>query len=350
MAAKQILVSADDVTYYLLPGSTGEMTREGAAITDTIFGQTYKSEITGPITWGVNANAIYKGYPGYVCTIKKPGTSTVMTTEAMTLVSGKTYQITAASKRIINRAVAVTVFDNAVDHTADVESIDWLDGKVTFKAAYTVTTPVTITGEYYPTVNVGKFTSYTLTQTADAIKNSDMPTLQGNGGFDTFIPGLKTVSVDLPSVFDAADDWHTELVTRAEYILEINPDGVGYGVNASVARGFFRLMTDRQSGAVGALEEETITFSLNVPYTTAPSTDTPFEWIHGASSPIPAAIKVCLDAFEGETTVYVRYLYDGTNGWEGTAVVTNVTLTGGMDSPNTFAANFSGSGAPVAVP
>jgi hypothetical protein len=343
MGAKQVLISSDDVTYSLLPGGTGELTRDGAAIVDTIFGQDYKSEITGPIAWAMNANAIYKGYPGYTCSIKKPGTSTAFTSEATTLVSGKTYQITDTTKRVWDRATAPTVYDNAVDHTSDVESIDFLFGRVTFKAAYTVTGPITVDGHYFPLQSLGKYTSYTLTQTAEAIKDSDMPTLQGNGGFDTNSPGLKTVTVETPAVFNAADDWQTALETRGEYVIEINPDGTGE--SGSLARGFFRLMSDRQSGNVGALEEETLTFSLNVPYLSNPGLDKPFGWQHAVGSPIPTAIKTALDAWEAGTEVYGKYLHDGTNGWKGQGVVTNLTLTGGMDTPNTFAVSLSGDGA-----
>jgi hypothetical protein len=349
MAAKQVLISADDTTYYLLPGGTGELTREGRAIKDTIFGQTYESEITGPISWGLNANAIYKGYPGYIAKLLKPGTSTAMAAEACTLVSGQTYRISAATKRIINRAIAVTVFDNAVDHTADVESIDYLFGKITFKAAYTIIGPVTITGEYFPMLTLAKFQSFTLTQTAVAINNSDMPNLQTNGGFETFEPGLKTVNMDLPSVFAAADGWHGALVSRAEYVIETNPDGTG--ITGSVARGFFRLMTDTQSGDVGALEQESLKFSLSVPISVSPqpAVSIPFGWEHGASSPIPTAIQTALTGWQTDTSVYGKYLHNGVAGWKGAGVLTNLTLNAGMDSPNIFTVAFAMSGAPVAV-
>ena len=277
MAAKRIEISADDVTYALLPGGGGELTRDGQVIEDTILGQTYKSGFTGPITWGLNADAIYKGFAGYMAKLLKPGTPTAMAAEATTFVSGKTYRITAATKRIIDRSAALTVFDAAVDHTADVESVDFLFGTVTFKSTYTVGGAVTVTGTYLPMTTLAKFTSYTLNQTAEPIKTSDMPALQANGGWDTFIAGLKSVSLDLPTVFASADAWHTALTTRAEYVIEVNPDGAGLGATGSVARGFFRLMTAPQSGDVGALEEQTLHFELSVPLqATGPSVQFPF--------------------------------------------------------------------------
>jgi hypothetical protein len=347
---KQVSISADDVTYYLLPGGTGEVTRDGVSVEDTIFGQTYRSGFTGPIAWGINANAIYKGYPGYGAKLFKPGTSTAMTDEAAALVSGKTYQITDTAKRCINRAVAVVVEDNAVNHTADVESIDYLFGRVTFKSTYTVTGSVTITGEYFPmSTALAQWTGYTLTMTADPIRNSHGPALQTNGGYHTHTPGLKTVALELPTVFSSSDDWPEALDNRSEYILEVNPDAQGW--NGSIARGFFRLMTQRQSGDVGALEEENLRFELNVPYYgTQPLLDKAFGWNHHVSSPIPIAVKTALDRWLADLSVYARYLHDGTNGWKGQGVLTSLSLTGGLEATNMFEANVQMSGAPTDVP
>ena len=201
MAAKQVLISADDITYYLLPGGSGEVTREGVVIDDTIFGQLYKSGITGPISWAINANAIYKGYPGYKGVVNKPGTSTPTTGEAMTLVSGKTYQINDTAKRVWNRAASWNVLDNAVNRDAEIESIDWLTGQVTFKSTYTVVAPVTMDVSYYPLASLGKYTGFTLTMTADPIRDSNIPALIANNGYHMHSPGLKTVALELPMVF-----------------------------------------------------------------------------------------------------------------------------------------------------
>lgn len=344
MAAKIIALSTDDITYHTLPGNTGEISRESAAIDDTIFGQTYRSNFPGIITWSVTANAVYKGYAGYQATIKKVGTSTAMTDEATTLVSGKTYQITNAAKRIINRTVNVVVEDNAVDHTADVESIDYLFGKVTFKSAYTVTGPVTVTGEYYPTVALGTAQSYTLTQSAEPIDTTDFATASSNGGYKTHDPGLRTVSLELSGVYSDSNAFPALLLNRTEVVIEVNPDGAA----KSLARGFFRLTSARQSGNVGALEEDNLTFSLNVPLADSgePTIAIPFGWEHANDSTIPQAIRLALDAFLNETTVWVRYypkgIGSGLDYEKGEVVVSNFTMTGSMEAMNTFA--FTGQG------
>lgn len=354
MAAKQILLSTDDVAYFLLPGSQGELTRDGAALEDTVFGQTYKSAQTGVITWGIKANAVYKGFPGYIGTLKKQGTSTATTAEAFSVVTGKTYQVTSTTKRIFDRAVAIVVKDNAVNQVANVQSIDPLQGKITFKSTYTVIGPVTADYNFFPLITLGKFTAFTLTQNADAIKNSDIPTLQGNSGYHTFTPGLKSCSLDIPMVFNQADAWYTALQTRGEYIIEINPDGTGTA--GSLARGFFRLENDNVKGNVGALEEETLKFDLNVPWPNAVNTFdivSPFAWIHGGSSPIPTAIKNALTQWSADATIFAKYLPDGGStasaGKKGTGVITSLTLTAGMEAMNNFAVELTMSGIPTDV-
>lgn len=346
MGAKVISLSADNVTYNVLPGSQGELSREGANLDDTIFGQDFRSGQTGLIGWQLNGNAVYKNYPGYMVTLKKPGTSTAMTDEAMTLVSGKTYQISAAAKQIWDRSVALTFEDAtvAVDE-ADIESVDYLFGRVTFVSSYTPTGPITVSGNYLPTSDLGCATGYTLTQTADAIDTSCISTAAANNGHRTHDYGLKTVSLEVPTVYQAAADFQQVLIDRDEIIIEINPDGQGY----SVARGFFKLLTDRQSGNVGALEEENLNFVLNVPYLDTLEAEVPFKWVHSASSPIPAAIKTALTGWETKALIWGKYLPDGAVGFKGEGVITNVTLSGAMDSMNTFQITLQGSDELIAV-
>lgn len=83
--------------------------------------------------------------------VKATGTSTSMTDEATTNTSGKTYQVTNSAKRVIDPTVAITVKDDAVAvDAADIESVDFLFGTVTFVGGYTVNGAVTITGNYLP--------------------------------------------------------------------------------------------------------------------------------------------------------------------------------------------------------
>ena len=74
-----------------------------------------------------------------------------MTAEATTLVTGKTYRITNAAKRMLDPTVAVVVDDSGSPVSAsDILSIDYLHGIVTFDPSYTVSGAVTVDANYIP--------------------------------------------------------------------------------------------------------------------------------------------------------------------------------------------------------
>lgn len=343
--AKVVQTSDDaEVSWFTLPGGTGVWNDNAGAIDDTIFGHTFSSQEAGLIRWTANANALYKGFAGYVAKLLKPsGAATVGDGEAFTLESGKIYKIDTAAREIWDRTDTVVVYDNAVDHTVDVEWIDYLFGRVKFLDAYSVIGPVTADISYFTMAQLGKGRTFTLTQTANPIDTTDFGVAQGNGGYMTFLPGLRTVALEIGGVYDVTEALRADLRARNEIIVEINPDGAGL----SVARGFFRPLAVSQSGDVGALEEDSTTFSLNVP-----ADDLlflPFNWVHDPTTTLSTAIQQILTAFIDQTVIDVRYLYDGTNGQKGDAMVADVSLTGGLEVMNEFAANFQGSGVPVDV-
>lgn len=341
--AKRIRVSDDaGVTLYTLPGSQGEMSYEAGDIDDTIFGQSFKSMEVGLINWNISSNAYFKGFAGYVADLKKvSGASTLATAGPMTLVSGKTYQINDTGKRIIDRLTAPIVLDNAIAvAAANIESIDYLYGRVTFVSSYTPTTPITMTYKWFATAVIAKGRSFTLTQTAEAVQTSVFETVQANGGHHTFQPGLKTVSLEISGVFDAANDFQDFIKNRAEVIIEINPDGS----NQSICRGFFKAMTENQSGNVGDLEEETISFTLQVP--PVDNMQYPFAWAH-TSTTLSTGVQKLLTAWQNDTELLVQYLPYGTlltGGKSGQVIVTEVSLSGGMEAMNEFAVTLQGTG------
>ena len=345
MPAKVIQISDDGGSnYFTLPGNTGEFSDEGGVLEDTIFGQNFKSGQSSLINWGVKANALYKGFAGYQVDLKKPGTSTTMTAEAMTLVSGKTYKITNAAKNIWDRTGTFTVYDNAVNRNSQLLNVDYLYGQVTFLASYTVVGPVTVDGKYFPAVILAKYRNFTLNQTMEAIDNTDIPTAQGNSGHRTFSYGIKSVSLELGGVYAAANGYRTDLVNRTELIIEINPDGGG----KSIARGFFLTTGRGQKGSVGELEEETVSLTLQVPTPTLGPLKTPFRWEFTASD-LSTSVQKMLQAYENETTLKVKYLPDGSTGLSGDCVVTDISLSGGLDAMNEFSVGLQGTGVVATV-
>lgn len=346
--AKLVQLSDDGGSVFdTLPGSSGELTEEREELSDTIFGQTFNSNEVGLINWSVSANAFYKGFAGYQAKVLQQGATTAFTTESFTVVSGKTFTIDDDTKEIWDRSVTLTFFDNAVPVVAaDIESVNYLFGTVTFATGFSVTEPITATGSYFPTIAIAGASSYTLTQTADTKQTTDFVTAQANGGFHTFEPGLRSVSVELSGFYDLTNAFLAALKAGTETIIEINPDGLGENAG-SVARGFFKPITHGQSGDVGALEEETVEFRLTVP--NIDDLLIPFDWQHAGTSTIDTAIKIAITAWLNEDVIDVQYLEDGVAGVKGQCVVTDISLEGALDGMNTFSIDVQGSGVETVV-
>lgn len=345
--AKRVRLSDDDgTTWYTLPGNSAELSSEAGAIDDTIFGYDFESMQSGLVGANVSANGLYKGFAGYVAVINKGGTPTGMTDEATTLVSGKTYQINDTTKRVIDRDSTIVVDDDATPvAAANIESIDYLFGRVTFVSSYTVNGAVTISADYIPLAQVAKGQTFNLTQTANMVDNSDFVTVQGNSGHRIFTYGLKTVSLELGGIYALSNGWAALLDARTELVIEINPDGD----SKSTARGIFKALTNSQSGDVGDLELETVTFALSVP-DDIPAAETPFKWVHANDTTLSQALQVALTAWQDSATIDVEYLHDGTNGVTGDCLINDVSLSGGLEVMNEFTVGAQITGALSAVP
>jgi hypothetical protein len=348
VSTKRVQISDDGgTTWVTLPGDTGDLQNQMNNIKDTVFGQDYESNQPGLITEMINAQAFYKGFAGYVAVLKKSGTPTTMTAEATTEVvagAGGIYRITDAVKRVIDPETAVVVLDTAVAvDPANIEYIDYLDGTVKFIGAYTAGGAITFTAKYLPLAQIAKGKTFNLTQTAQPVDTTDFIVAQGNSGRKTFIYGLKTVGLDAGGFYAVANGWIAGLQARGLYVIEIGPDGA----QKSLARGIFKLGNQQQSGKVGDLEEETLKFSLFVPDPSGITAlmKTPFSWYHdyAATSLLSAAVRKALTAWEANTVIKARYLYDGTNGYSMDAVFTDLSLQGGLEVMNTFTVKVQGS-------
>lgn len=343
--AKRVRISDDNGSnWYTLPGSSGELSHDTGEIDDTIFGYNYKSSEVGLIKWGVSSDALYKGFAGYVADVKKVGTTTAFTAEAVTAEGGNIYAIASASKSVWDRATTVVVKDGVTNIAAQIEWIDYLFGRVKLLSTYTVVGTITFGGNYFPMASIGKANGFSLTQTADAVQNTTFDLAQANGGFHTFQEGLKTVALELSGIFDETNGFVDAIADRLEVIVEINPDGQA----RSIARGFFRFATQNQSGDVGALEEEKVTLRLNVP--DLATNYLPFEWRHTNTSTLNTAVKKLLSAWEAGTVIDVQYLPDGTTGKRGDCIVTELTLSGGLEEMNKFSVGLQGTGSITDVP
>jgi len=345
---KRIQISSDDITYHTLPGNTGELRDEAGELTDTIFGQPFESSESGLITASISANALYKGFAGYIVKLMKGGTPVAMTAEPMSLVVGKTYTVTATTKQFIDPATTMNVFVAAVNQNAQVERVDYPLGEVTFKSTYTVSGAVTITGAYVPTTAIAGARTFNLTQTEAVIDNTDIVAAKANGGFRTYVAGgLKSVALEIGGIFSVANAFRAALIARAPIYIEINPDNS----NLSICRGVFKYSGRAQSGDLGALEEENLTLRLYVPPEQASGLPwgLPFGWNHSASSTLSQAVQKSLNSWQDSTVLYAKYLYDGLAGFKAPVLVTDISLSGGLESMNEFTANYQVNGAATVV-
>lgn len=340
MASKKVRVAPATTTdWSTLPGSSADLRITADMIEDTIFGAAFKSEFPDAISWEIGSNAVYKGYSGYSAIIRKGGTPTAMTDEAMSLVSGKTYVVTAATKRIIDFATAVVVEDNNVDRTTEVESIDFMFGTVTFKSTYTVTGAVTITAAYIPASQICAMNKYSLTQTAEAVDTTDLCIAQANNGARQFAMGIKTVGLELSGFYKTTSGFMDVVKNRSKLVIDVNPDGAG----KSICRGVFVAKDNKQSGKVGNPEEDSVSFSLYVPDNALMAS--PFSWYHDATTTLNLGVRTLLAAWQDGALVESRYLEDGTTGKQGSALPTSLSLSGGLGALNEFSVQLKGSGA-----
>lgn len=346
MAKKVRVAPATTTSWATLPGNTADLSAEAATLDDTIFDSDFKSAQPDMLSWRISSNALYKGYSGYQAKISLSGAPVSMTGEAMTLVSGKTYRVTDATKRILDVGSAVVVKDNAVDKNAQIASVNYLFGTVTFLSSYTVTGPVTIDGYYVPTSQICSMNKYSLQQQAEAIQQTDICLAQSNGGFHQFAPGLKSVSLELSGFYKSTNAFLASLSERALVLIELNPDGAA----KSLCRGFFKPKSTGESGRAGQLEEDKISYELYVPDVAIAGNvndvlGAAFAWQHDAASTLNTGIRTLLTAWETAALVEARYLEDGTTGKQGSAVVTNLSLAGGLGAMNEFSVQLTGSGA-----
>lgn len=346
VSAKRIRLSANGGTnWYTLPGNSGEFQNEGQVLDDTIFGQLYQSGFPGLINWSCNGSAIYKGFAGYEARIMQRSASTTTgTTMATTaLVVNERYQITNAANRLLDYTQAVDVFDDGspVD-PADIESIDYLFGIVNFVSGYTATGAITVTAEYFSLTQLAGTKEFTLTMSAEAIDETTLPVAQGNDGHRVFGQGLKTVEFEASGLYALSNGFRAALIARDEIVLEVMPTGTA----ETAFRGFFRYTNQGQSGDVGALEEETINLVLSVP--SVDDMSAPFA-VNFTNTTLSMAVQIAIQAYLSGDVIDVQYLPDGTTGLTGECIVTDVSLSGGLESMNTFECNLQGTGQVSAV-
>lgn len=192
------------------------------------------------------------GVAGYVFLIKKSGTSTPLTGETCSNTVGNTWVIDDTNKNVFNRTTAVTFYDNAVViPVGDIESIDYLFGKVTFTGVKVG--PITVDGAYVPLTTIAGGKEASLTMTSSVLDNTAI----GNVGYHTKKQGVLDVNISSTRFYDYDEDFSVVLGARTPLVIEITPDGT------KSYRGWFVVEGNDISLDIDSLEEESLTFSLD---------------------------------------------------------------------------------------
>lgn len=336
--AKLIQVSLDGVNYYTLPGSSGEISIESSDNDNTIYGNVFSSSLPGVKDWTLSGNAWLRETPGFNATVKKQGVATSFTDEDMELVDGNTYKITDPSKNLWDFASGVVINDAAspVDE-ADIESIDYLFGQVTFKSA--PTGPVTADGKYTPVSAFGCANNISLTQNAEATLSSCFEVVQSENGFNTYDSGLKTVSMELSGFYRTTNDFFTVLADNETVIIEVDWEGDGN----TVSRGVFKLQSTSQSGDVGSQEEYSASFTLFVPEGMIP-----FSWYFGGDSNAPQGMRDIIGSWITRENLHIKYFpignATGNPLYSGETVVTDASLSTSVDAIGELSLTAQGDG------
>ena len=196
-------------------------------------------------------------YSARLSSVYLTGTAASMTAEAMSLVSGATYQISNTAKRILDPSQAVAVFDGGVAISSTTYTIDYLFGKVVFDTA--PTGAVTITGYYLPRAEAAEVYGATVNIKADLADSTafgaesrakEKTTKDANGSFDLRQSGQEAIV--------SGDTVRSIIEARRVVVLDI-----ALGDSGKRFRAFGLLGSAKQSSAPGDLIKTVVAFAAS---------------------------------------------------------------------------------------
>lgn len=197
---------------------------------------------------------------GFNTLVRVGGATTAMIDEACNLVATatRTYEITDPARRVLDPDVAVVVEDNGTPVAAsDIEQLDFLTGRVVFDSAYVITGPITITGNFIPTVVVACAKTWQATHSREIIES----TCFGATARDKFLT-IKEATGSISEFDDGytvvgPESFNDKFEDADIFVLEFDPDGTG----AFLRRYFVALEGMEQAAEATGLVEDTLTWS-----------------------------------------------------------------------------------------
>ena len=148
---KLLQVSADNSTWANLPVESPTLNINNSPQETTALGNNggFKGRTYGLKDFSISAEGTFVPINVYSFTLKKSGTPTAMTDEAMSNTTGNSYKVDASAKEIFDRDSDLIFKDGgSVIPVGDIASIDYLSGTVTLTGA--ASGAVTVTGNYIP--------------------------------------------------------------------------------------------------------------------------------------------------------------------------------------------------------
>lgn len=347
---KVVQISAVDQTtlaptgsWLTYPSPSGSLELSMSEADNTIFSQpgqigAFESSIPTIASHTVSMSAYLRETAGYNADLKRGGTPTIFTGEAMSVESGTTYAITDVTKNYWNPRAAVTVYDGAVVVDPSNYSIDHLFGRVTFVASYTVVGAITADGEYVSLTAFGSANTIDLTQSAATNDITTFTSAQANNGWTSMEPALQTADAELSGFYDLSEDFFQVMSDRDEILVEI--DWTGNGDFRS--RGIFRVVSVSGSGDVGAPEEESVSLTLSsiegvIPYS--------FKFAAGANE-ASTAFQLTANAWLNREYVAYRYAPEGLTEryFQGVACVSDSSVSVSVDGITELTVELTGTG------
>lgn len=204
---------------------------------------------------------------GFKCTIRRSGSTTATTAEAMTAGSeALSFQITSNSKRVIDPAVNLHFRDGAGTTIAytNIATLNFVFGTVIFTASAASHASITFNGSYLPLMDgtgavVPDGVSFSQTISADLLDT----TVFGDS-VRRRIKGLEDVdiSLDLISTPSAASQLQNYMENGTSVVLDIDYDGsTASAINSFRAHG--KIESIETSGSVDGLIEMSISFKAS---------------------------------------------------------------------------------------
>lgn len=334
---KNVNISTDNATWKILPVNSVSINTNSGLQDNTNLSNNagFRSRIYGINDFSVSLEGDFVPYTTYQFDIKTSGTSTAFATEAMTNTVGDTWQIDDTAKRIFDRDASFTFYDNAIAIPAgDIQSIDYLNGTVTFTA--TKTGPITSDGNYIPVAQTLCVSEGSFTLTQDLQESQNIKTVNLDGGFKSRTPKLRDFSISTTSFNDLNKTFFDKLKAGETVVVEIS---LGSAPDTQIVRAWCVIESVNTSGGVDDLENLEVSFQLEGDALSSVS------WVYPGSG-FNEGLQILTNQFFFGGDIYIQELPEGitANGRSGKVELESFTVNFDINGKVTFSSSLQGDG------